>query len=312
MMHADQLNVSCGAERSFADDLERYLVSVSAQPQSLGSGKVLWRFPSCEVKNSVHVTRRRGFHVASFSGGALGHIRHASGWWEEVLSILGSVPHTISKLDIAHDVAVDGADTIESLRDLVPGEASNLLSRKRLPVDWFLAQRDSDGRYTGTMYIGRRTTARLRLKVYDKAFERRVNAGLLVPPTTRYELTFMKDYKGGGISLRDAYEPERLFWDGMPARLLPRPPGVAPWSAADGVGWSAGPRVERLPADVLSHRLHDSAELEVLTRIADEMGPGGRVWLLRRLAERLGVDVQGSLSLAPVAAPEASRASSGA
>ena len=306
-MHADQLNVSCGAEDSFAGPLERYLVSISAQPQSLGPGKVLWRFPSCEVKNSILITRRRGYHVASLSGGALGHIRQVEHWWQEVLWLLGSVPHTVSKLDIAHDVRVDGADTVDALQGIVPGETSKLLGRKGLPVEWFLAQRDSDERYTGTMYIGRGTSARLKLKVYDKAFERRVNAGLLLPPTTRYELTFMKDYKGGGISLRDAYEPERLFWDGMPPELLSRPPGVAPWSPADGVGWSAGSRPDSLPADVLSRRLQDSAELDVLARIADEMGPGGRVWLLRRLAERLGVEVSGSLSLAPVRAPEASQ-----
>lgn len=305
-MHADQMNVSCFAESSFADSLERFLVSISAQPRSLGPGKVWWQFPSCEVKNSIHVTRRSGYHVASFSGGALGHLRQVRHWWDEAFWLLASVPHTVSKLEIAHDIPVDGADTVESLQGLVPGESSKLLSRKGLPVEWFLAQRDTDERYTGTMYIGRGTSARLKLKVYDKAFERRVNAGLLLLPTTRYELTFMKDYKGGGISLRDAYEPERLFWDGMPSELLSRPSGVAPWSPADGVGWTAGSRVERLPADVLSYRLQDSAELDILARIADEMGPGGRVWLLRQLAHRLGVEVQGSLSIAPVASPEAS------
>jgi len=306
-MHADQLNVSCGAENSFADPVERFLVSISAHPQSLGPGKVWWQFPSCEEKNSIHVTRRRGYHVVSVSGGALRHIRQVEHWWQELLWLLGSVPHTVSKLEIAHDLPVDGADTVQSLQALVPGETSKLLSRKGLPVEWFLSQRDSDERYTGTMYIGRGTTARLKLKVYDKAFERRVNVGLLLPPTTRYELTFMKDYKGGGISLRDAYEPERLFWDGMPSDLLSPPPGVSPWSPADGVGWSAPAPLDRLPADVLARRLSESAELDVLARIADEMGPGGRVWLARRLAERLGVKVQGSLSLAPVAAPEAAQ-----
>ena len=117
----------------------------------------------------------------------------------------------------------------------------------------------------------------------------------------------MKDYKGGGISLRDACEPERLFWDGMPSQLLSRPPEVAPWSAADGVGWKAGAKVQRLPAEVLSRRLEESYELDVLARIADEMGPGGRVWLLRRIAEHMGVEVQGSLSMAPVRSPEASQ-----
>jgi len=307
-MHTDQLNVSCGAEPSFADPVERFLVSISAQPLPLGPGKVMWQFPSCIWKNSIHITRRRSYHVASFSGGALEHIRQVEHWWQELLWLLGSVPHTVSKLEIAHDLPVDGADSIASLQALVPGETSKLLSRKGLPVEWFLAQRDADQRYTGTMYIGKGTTARLKLKVYDKAHERRVRVGLLLPPTTRYELTFMKDYKGGGISLRDAYEPERLFWDGMPGDLLSRPPGVAPWSPADGVGWSAGSPVDRLPADILSRRVSDSAELDVLARIADEMGPGGRVWLLRRLAERLGVEVQGSLSMAPVASPAASEA----
>lgn len=307
-MHADQLNVTCRPEASFLDALERLLYSISADPVSLGPGKTLWRFATATVKNSIHTTRRKGYHGVSFSGGALGHIRCVSHWWDDVLSTLGSVPHTVSKLEIAHDIAVDGADSIASLQRLVRGESSKLLGRKALPVEWFLAQRDTDGRYTGTMYIGRGTTARLKLKVYDKAHERRVNAGLALPPTTRYELTFMKDYKGGGISLRDAYEPERLFWDGMPRDVLEPPPGVAPWSPADGVGWSARAPVARLPAEVLDHRVETSAELAMMLALADDMGPNGRVWLARRLLGRLGVEAQGPLVSSRVGAPEASEA----
>lgn len=305
-MHADQLNVTCNSGSSFVTDLEKFLISISAEAGSLGAGKVLWRFPSCEVKNSILVVRRTTHHMVSLSGGALLHLRTVGAWYDEVFSLLGSVPHTVSKLEIAHDLPVDGADTIEELQQLVPGESSKLLGRKALPVEWFLAQRDFDQRYTGTMYIGRGTNARLKLKVYDKAFERRSNASILILPTTRYELTFMKDYKGGGISLRDAYEPERLFWDGMPEYLLSPPANVEPWSAADGVGWSAGSKVVRLPSEVLSRRLEDSPELEALARIADDMGPNGRVWLLRRIAQSLGVEVQGSLRMAPNALAEAS------
>lgn len=304
-MHADWLTVSCHAENSCADSLERLLLSISAEARSLGPGKVQWSFPSCTRANSIHIQRRKAFHLFSFSGGALHHLRQVQAWWDEVVWTLASVPHAVTKLDIAADLPVDGAASIASLQSLVPGETSKLLGRKALPVDWFLAQRDSDGRYTGSMYIGRGTSARLKLKVYDKAHEQRSRYGLLVPPTTRYELTFMKDYKGGGISLRDACEPERLFWDGMPADVLSPPPGVAPWSASDAVGWTAGRKVERLPSEVLSRRLEDSPELDVLLKIADEMGPGGRVWLLRRLADRMGVEVQGSLSLAPVGSPAA-------
>jgi hypothetical protein len=39
-----------------------------------------------------------------------------------------------------------------------------------------------------------------------------------------------------------------------------------------------------------------SAELDLLGEIADEMGPEGRVWLVRRLAKSLGVSVNGTLS----------------
>lgn len=305
-MHADQLNVTCNSGNSFVDALEKLLLSISAEATSLGPGKVMWRFPSCEVKNSIHVVRRKAHHMASFSGGSLGHLRSVGDWFDEVFSVLASVPHTVSKLEIAHDVPVDGADTIQELQGLVPGETSKLLGRKALPVEWFLAQRDTDQRYTGTMYIGRGTTARLKLKVYDKAFERRTNASILMLPTTRYEMTYMKDYKGGGISLRDAYEPERLFWDGMPEALLSPPAGVAPWSPSDAVGWSAGSKVYRLPADVLARRLEDSPELQALARVADDMGPNGRVWLLRQIAQVLGVEVHGSLSIASRALDEAS------
>lgn len=302
---ADFVSVTCSSDNTCVLDLEGFLAAYSAFPQSIGEGKSVWRFPSCEASHSILIQRRKRLHYFSFSGAALDHLRDL-GIYTDIMWTLASVPSTVTRLDIAGDIPRDGADVMDELGAIVPGESSKLLGRKALPVEWFFSRRDSDARYTGTMYIGRGTKARLKLKVYDKAFERRSRASLLIPPTTRYELTYMKDYRGGGISLRDACEPASLFWDGLPSALLDRPANVAPWSPSDAVGWSAGSVVTLLPAEVLARSLDSSPILDTWKDQADRMGPGGRVWLARKLLERLGVEVSGPLSLAPVVSSEAS------
>lgn len=302
---SDFVSVTCSSENSCVLDLEGILAAHSGFPQSIGEGKAVWRFPSCEEPHSVLIQRRKRLHYFSLSGAALDHLRDL-GIFTSVMWTLASVPSTVTRLDLAGDIPRDGAEVMSDLESIVPGESSKLLGRKALPVEWFFSRRDSDDRYTGTMYIGRGTKARLKLKVYDKAFERRSRRSILIPPTTRYELTYMKDYRGGGISLRDACEPDSLFWDGLPSAFLDRPANVEPWSPSDSVGWSAGSVVSLLPAEVLSRSLESSPMLDAWKAQADRMGPGGRVWLARQLLGHLGVDVSGALSLASVESPEAS------
>jgi len=240
-----------------------------------------------------------GVLYCSASGAALDHLR-SCGLFMEWLSIIAEWPHRITRLDVAHDFDVDGADALDLLRARYPGGRVNL-GRKALPVSLQLGIRD-DGRETGTFYVGHRTKARCTARVYDKRQERLDRRGVDGAPRTRFEVTVKQDY---GATLRDAAEPDRLFWHVAAPALLDAPEGVSSWSPDWSQGWKADPRSERLPAEVLARRVSESSELDMLMAIADEMGPGGRVWLARRLLDRLGVEVRGSLVSAPVRSPVA-------
>ena len=251
---------------------------------------------------TVHMGQRYGVFRVSASGGALAYLRLVGGFMDW-LSVLSEWPHRITRLDVALDVDRDGADVLDELRSAYPSGQVNL-RRKALPVALLLAVRD-DGRETGSFYVGRRSRARCTARVYDKRQERIDKVGQKGPPRTRYEVTVKQDY---GVTLRDAAEPDRLFWHVASPALIECPDGMPEWSPDWSQGWKADPRSALLPADVLARRVTSSPELDLLEGIADKMGPHGRVWLLRRLAARFGVSVQGSLAASPVGSPEAAEA----
>lgn len=227
----------------------------------------------------------------SASGAALAAMREA-GVYMDFLSLLSECPHNVTLLDLTLDVGDDAPRRLRALQRRYRGRRVNL-TRKGTEWTVLMSERPSDGVMTGTFYVGRKTAARVAAKVYDKQEEARVKRGSMMPPCTRYEVTVKKDY---GATLRDASEPTRLFWHLASPALLPRPAGVPEWTSGWSQGWKAGPRPEHLPADVLGRRIGDSPELRLLASVADEMGPEGRVWLVRQLASSLGVDVNGTLS----------------
>lgn len=290
----DHLSVSFHPDRNPFSGLRSLLLSVGASVLDDRTYRV--------GEGSVKLYKAYRVLYCSASGAALQHLRD-TGSFMDWLSTISEWPHRITRLDVAHDFYVDGADVLDALRARYPGGRVNL-GRKALGVKLELAIRD-DGRETGTYYVGHRSKARCTARVYDKRQERLDKVGQDGPPRTRFEVTVKQDY---GATLRDAAEPERLFWHtASPALLDPRV-GVPAWSADWSQGWRADPPPDLLPADVLSRRVSNSAELQVLASLADEMGPNGRVWLLRQIAQSLGVDVQGSLAMSPSALAEAPEA----
>lgn len=277
-------------------EVSRFLLDLGAEVRrddlySLGAG------------GTVTLGVKYGSMRVSASGAALAAIRQA-GVYMDFLSVLSGCPHNVTLLDLTLDVWDDAPRRLRALQRRYRGRRVNL-TRKGMEWTVLMSERPSDGVMTGTFYVGRKTSARVGAKVYDKQEEARVRRGSIIAPCTRYEVSVKKDY---GATLRDASEPTRLFWHLASPALLSSPEGVPEWSSGWSLGWKAGPRPEYLPAEVLGRRIGASPELRLLASIADEMGPEGRVWLVRQLANSLGVDVNGTLSRRSGAALEAADA----
>ena len=291
MVFCDWLDVTFHRDRNPVGSLASLLLSAGAEVVTDG----VYRFG----EGTVHMGQRYGVLRVSASGGALAHMR-VFGCFMDWLSVISEWPHRITRLDAALDVDRDGADVLDELRHTYPTGQVNL-GRKALPVALLLAVRP-DGRETGSFYVGRRSRARATARVYDKRQERLDKRGRDGSPRTRYEVTVKQDY---GATLRDAAEPERLFWHVASPALLERPADVPEWSPDWSQGWRADPRPDLLPAEVLGRRVTNSPELALLLDIADEMGPNGRLWLVRRFAELAGVSIEGSLSRVSEGSPVA-------
>lgn len=201
------------------------------------------------------------FHRYSASGAVLEHLR-MSQLYMEYLSALSEAPHAITRLDAAHDVLVDAAPIIAKLRKRYPHECN--LSRKALRTKSILETRP-DGKESGTWYVGHKSKGRITARVYDKQLQMQNVHGVPIPPTARYELTFKKDV---GATLRDAAEPDRIFWNYASPVLLKRPPNVPEWSSGWDVGWHYQ-KPEIALAGLLKSRIESSAELRSILALAD-------------------------------------------
>jgi len=216
------------------------------------------------------------------ASGSVCSLMRTLGIWRDYLSELSSSPHSVTRLDAAIDLAVDGADLVDSMRRMhVSGSVS--LSRKSVATSTVLSTRP-DGRETGTWYAGKLTKARFTARVYDKAWERLCRASIVVPPCGRIEVTA----KGGdsGATLRDAEQPAALFWHIAAPALLKLPEGAPVWAPNRDLGWVSKPRAFD-PAAVLRRRVESAALLDALALLSDDLGPQGRSYLLHLIEKRL-------------------------
>lgn len=242
------------------------------------SGKRLYVTPD-KYRGSVMVTHSKRFAKISLSGASCAYLR-TTGNWLEVLSILASSPHKVTRLDAALDVPLDGADVIESLTARYP-TGLVCLSRKAQAVTRFVSTR-ADGRESGTWYVGHKDDGRQSLRVYDKSLQMLARHGEVIPICTRYEVTAKKDK---GATLRDAEAPAALFWSIAAPTVLNAPEGAPVWLPNDDTHWLSVPS-SLTPAEVLKRRVETSAELDAFIMLADTIGPYGRQMLTHLLAQR--------------------------
>jgi hypothetical protein len=223
-----------------------------------------------------------GVCMVGASGGALAYLRD-EGQYLPFLSLLGSVPHRVTRVDAAMDVATDPSAYLEALT--APNVAV-MLAGKASPRRQFI------GEHGYTVYFGGRH-ARVSARVYDKSAEAWDKRRESIPPTLRVELTVLRDMRP---SLRDAAAPSALFWHFAKALLAIPDPAPAPWVPIDGDDvWipipgpkpsaymAAAKALELLPLDGLRHKV------QALT-------PEERRYLALRLLKAAGLSDEGQAS----------------
>jgi len=272
---ADWLDVTCSPERSFLSDVQYALDSFGASISDASPldnlnarAKLLYQLGS----GTVSLQRNKYFHKIGLSGAALRHIR-SLGKLDFLLGSIGSVPHSITRLDCAVDVAMDGALTFAHYEKLFSKpERYPKLTRKTVKPSYFSSIRESDGKRTGTVNIGAYRNTKVSARIYDKQAEALDKRGEELPPTTRFELTVRKDMKP---SLRDVSEPTAIFWHYMGRTLLKTPEGVPEWIPGWGGEWTMV--VEKpLVYQVVKSKIETNPELIRIFELADSMSPDGR------------------------------------
>jgi hypothetical protein len=263
------------------------LDSIGAQVDMDSADCTLWRCGDGTVK----AKRYRQVMSVGSTGAILAALR-LSGAFASYLAALGSVPHRVTRLDASKDVPAPTAPIISALVDKASGDEGIRLTRKRITASDVtrLVTRQPDGSDSGTVYLGGRQ-AEVRACIYDKRLERLTHGLCDVGPLTRYELRLKSQV---GVSLRDAYEPELLFWNFMAPDVLEPPSPVGEWIPHPGgfaVDWPDAPS----PLARLQRRVESSDEVAALLRLADEVGPYGFRMLVAALERRR----EGVTGLAP-------------
>lgn len=257
------------------------LDTIGAQVEQDDDGvATLWRAGDGTVK-----AKRYGPVMSLGASGAVCAALRFANVFGNYLAAIASAPHTVTRLDASLDVAQDTPAVIDALVAKSVTMEGLSLTRKRVhPRDVTrLVARRHDGLDTGTCYVGSRN-AEVRACVYDKQ-EERLSRGLPdIGPLTRYELRLKS---GVGVTLRDVWEPERVFWNFMSPGIFATQPNVEPW-VSDALGFQVDWPELPLPAERLRRRVQASADAFALVRLADEVGPYGFAFLVSELRKLQG------------------------
>lgn len=219
------------------------------------------------------VLRRGPVVIVGLSGSTIKVMRDLK-VFNDVLWVFADYPHKVTHLDAAYDIAIEAPPVLDGLFEEFKATGVRL-GKRPAPVSKTGWKIGLSGAETGTIYIGGRQ-AEIRARVYDKRQEQ-VDRKFSDPgPMLRYELVLTN--KAAAMSLRDAADPTELFWHFIGGRLLPRPPGVAPW-VPGGVGFDLPRRRAVEPSERLERFVSDNATLRRGLVLADACGPRGREYM---------------------------------
>jgi len=275
----DYVDVTCSPDDSFVERLIDWLTIQGFVVEFSDPSGSSFRIGS----GILRISTKFNHHRASASGACIGILRE-QGLFRDYVNLLGSVPHKVTRLDVALDVAIDAPIVLGNLSKVYcDGEFK--FGRKSLRTKTLLEHRESDNLLSGTWYAGHSTQARVTARVYDKQLER-ARYGIITPPLTRYELTFRKDY---GCSLWDVLMPTSLFYTHA-SHILVDPPecGYDDWSSRGLVPWVSGEVDTDLTVERFGKRVAFSPDIQFLSQLASKhFGVEGREILIREFARSL-------------------------
>jgi hypothetical protein len=275
------LTPNIGVEATLDGGLQAYLARISLPVSFEDKEKGVINYIA--GKGLIRIERKKKFHLVSASGGAITFLRD-NGHWRDYLNVVGSVPHNVSRIDVAVDVY---CDAVPILRSLEKKYESGFFSfgRKSLPITTLYGTRD-DGKVTGTWYVGHRSSARVTARVYDKTHEALVKRFEVIEATTRYELTFKRDYN---CSLWDALMPKSLFYTHASPGLLDKPDGedIPDWSSKGTAPWESTPVDTKLAFEVFERRVITSPDIANIAELALDIGGDCLPMAVRHFEEAL-------------------------
>jgi hypothetical protein len=276
----DWLDVTCHPELSFIPVVEAFLAYHFYPVIFTADGRTGYK-----IGDGVLILEcKRMWHRSSCSGSSVRELEE-KGIFRDYVNILGSVGHNVTRLDAAVDLGVDAPIFLRKLEHAYPDDLFSF-GRKALRVSRLYSARAVDRALTGTWYAGHRSSARVTARVYDKQAEASEKRGERLPPTTRIELTFKKDYN---CSLYDVLMPESLFYSHASPKILDAPEGVyiPDWASRGLVPWVSEPRDYTLTLERFDYRVSSSPELLKLAELGAQFGDGGKAIVMRHFEKLL-------------------------
>ncbi|ENV4610186.1 hypothetical protein ACFKDZ_004987 [Escherichia coli] len=244
-----------------------------------GAGTRLTEIPFTQFVILARFADKSYHLVFQISGLGFQLLRSEPELFRELMRELGSCPHRVTRLDVGMDLPVDGADYLADFKSRFPSGYVQF-TRKRAALNWVLSVRD-DGRDTGTVYAGKGTRSRVKMRIYDKAYEVLQKRKFTISPRTRVEFALETEF---GASLYDVLRPESLFWHlASPDILGKKPADVPAWYKRE--SFAPAPRERRYKSDkpplhVMKSYVDDTQLLDGLIEYVDRnIGSDGRMLL---------------------------------
>lgn len=227
-------------------------------------------------RGTLRLGINKTFCSACLSGSAIRELERR-GLWIDYLNIVGCVPHNVTRLDTSVDVYTDAPLILRSLEKQYHEDIFSF-GRKPLKVTRIYSAREDDLVQTGSWYAGLGSKARVTAIVYDKQAEALSKRDEILPPTTRFELQFSKDFN---CSLYDALKPTALFYSRASPKLLPLPSEYngRDWVSTVETPWvSDKPAIDKLCSPTVSdfkRLLENHSGLRDLALFASHFGESG-------------------------------------